>query len=417
MTASPQFYGWRIVWAVAISTTVAYGVLYYSYTVFVKAMEAELHWSRAETAGAFGLSMLVAGLVAPFLGRVLDYRGSREVMAVGSLAASGLLLAWSLVPSLPWLYLVWFFLGITAGATFYDPAFTAIAVWFKQHRTRAMLLVTLVAGLASTIFVPLSTFLLQNLGWRAAVRVLALLMLVCAPLLWLVLRRHPHDIGQTVDGLPETTGHSAIATLATSAVSFWRSPVFWSVALAFALARTAMSVLGPHLVPLLLERGLSASNAAAIPAFVGVLQLLGRMVLTPLLKRLSLLHLTAANFALHGLGVLCLLLATRNMLAAPTVINIASPFLWAFVIFYGTTNGAITLTRAGLVAELFAANIYGRVSGAISLLVSLVGAFMPLVAGLLHERSGNYQSTLWLLVLLLALATVVIFAARPRPSQ
>ena len=79
---------------------------------------------------------------------------------------------------------------------------------------------------------------------------------------------------------------------------------------------------------------------------------------------------------------------------------------------YGTTNGAITLTRAALLAELFPPSIYGRVNGAISLSVALTSASMPFAAGLLHTYSGNYQLTLWLLVAALAASSLVILAAR-----
>jgi MFS family permease len=86
--------------------------------------------------------------------------------------------------------------------------------------------------------------------------------------------------------------------------------------------------------------------------------------------------------------------------------------VWVFLILYGTTNGAITLTRAALLAELFPPSIYGRVNGAVSLSVAVSSASMPFVAGVLHTYSGNYQLTLWLLVAALALSSLVILAAR-----
>ncbi len=395
----PSFYGWRIVWALSVSTTVAYGVLYYSFAVFVQPMELELGWNRAETSGAFSLAMLVAGLAAPLLGRILDQRGAREIMSFGALLGSGLLLLWSFTSSLWLLYLTWFGLGLCASATFYDPAFTAIAVWFKQHRAKAMLTITLVAGLASTIFVPLDTWLLETLGWRSAVRVLAVLMLLTAPLLWWVVRRRPHDLGLTVDGLPEDVNTSP--TTLTSSSKFWVSQVFWLVALAFALARTAVSVLAPHLVPLLRERGFSSGFAALVSGSIGVLQLVGRIFFTNLTSRAGLVWLSSLAFLIHGLGIFFLTIQTEWA-------------VWAFVLFYGATNGAITLTRAALLGELFAPSIYGRVNGAVSFLVALSSALMPFAAGLLHNQTGNYQLALWLLVGALILSSGLVFAVKGR---
>jgi MFS family permease len=391
------FHGWRMVWALAVSTTVAYGVLYYSFAVFVQPMEAELNWNRAQTSLAFSLAMLVAGLVAPLLGRVLDKRGSREVMSLGALGASGLLLMWAQTSSLEWLYVTWVLLGVCASATFYDPAFTAVAVWFKQNRARAMLTITLVAGLASTIFVPLDTWLLAQLGWRDSVRVLAGLMLLTAPLLWFTLRRHPNDLGQHVDGLEEN-GVEPVPVAASSDSSWVRSRAFWSVALSFALARTGVAVLAAHLVPLLTERGYSRTIAATVAGAVGVLQLVGRVFFSSLTNRAALVWLSSVTFAVHGLGILAL------------AIN-ADAGIWVFLVLYGTTNGAITLTRAALLAEVFPVAMYGRVNGAVSLLVALSSAAMPFVAGILHNRSGNYDLTLWVLVGLLALSTVIVLGA------
>ena len=395
----PSFYGWRIVWALALSTTVAYGVLYYSFAVFVQPMETELGWNRAQTSAAFSLAMLVAGLVAPLLGRVLDKHGARVVMSLGALGSSLMLILWSFTSSLPVLYATWFLLGLCAAATFYDPAFTTIAVWFKLHRAKAMLSITLVAGLASTIFVPLDTWLLGVLGWRGAVRVLAILMFLTAPLLWWVVRRHPSDLGLSVDGLPETPDLDKPVSVATT--NFLGSRVFWSVALAFALGRTAVSVLAPHLVPLLRERGYSGAFAALVAGSIGVLQLVGRVFFTSLTSKAALISLSSAAFAVHGLGIL-FLTSTTNV------------GIWGFVIFYGTTNGAITLTRAALLGELFAPSIYGRVNGMVSLMTALSGAFMPFVAGLLHSQSGDYQLVLWLLVAAMAASSLLVLGARGR---
>jgi cyanate permease len=395
-----------MVWTMAGSTIVAYGVLYYSYAVFVTAMEMETGWNRAQTAGALSVSALVSGLSAPLIGRVLDQRGSRGVMSLGALAAGALLLAWSYTSSLVMLYAVWALLGVTSAMTFYDPVFTAIAVWFRRGRARAMLIVTLVAGLSSTIFVPLDTWLLGQLGWRGAVRVLAALMALTAVPLWLVLRRRPEDLGQRVDGSgddrsePVQAQRAAVPSSPEVAGTWLRSRAFWSVALSFALGRTAVAVLAAHLVPLLTERGYAPALTATIAGAVGALQLLGRVFFVRLTSSAALVRLSSLTFAVHGLGVLALALQ-------------GDALVWVFLLLYGTTNGAITLTRAALLADLFPPSQYGRVNGAVSLTVAFSSAAMPFLAGVLHTRTGNYDATLWLLVVALAVSSLVVLGATP----
>ena len=390
-----------MVWALAVSTTVAYGVLYYSFAVFVKPMELELRWNRAQTAGAFSLALIVAGLVAPILGRLVDKQGARLVTSLGAVLAALTVFLWSRVSSLEMLYLTWALLGFTMTATFYDPAFTVVAVWFRTGRSKAILVITLLAGLASTIFVPLSTFLLEQIGWRNGIAVLALIQLLTAPMLWLIVRRHPHDLNLEPDGVARESQINPPVAQGSESVHFWRSSVFWSLALGFALARMAVSVLAPHLVPLLRERGFSSVFAATIAGMVGVLQLGGRLIFVPMTNRVTLTILTAVTFALHGLGIL--------LLTSSTELSV-----WAFVILYGSTNGAITIARASLTAELFPTRVYGQVSGAISLVVSISTSLAPFLAGVLHQHSGNYQSTLWVLVALLAISSLTVLNAREK---
>ena len=393
-----HFYGWNMVWAFAVSTTVAYGVLFYSFTVFVKPMELELGWNRAQTSGAFSLALIVAGFFAPIVGRFVDKHGARVVTSLGTLLAALTVFLWSRVSSLETLYLTWAGLGLTMTATFYEPAFTVVAVWFRTGRSRALLVITLVAGLASTIFVPLSTFLLERFGWRNGIAILAAIQLLTAPMLWLIVRHHPHDFNLEPDGATRETQTETTPPF-LEPVHFWRSQVFWSLALGFALARMAVSVLGPHLVPLLRERGFSSIFAATIAGMVGVLQLGGRLIIVPMTSRVTLTMLTAATFAIHGLGIL--------LLTSSSEINI-----WGFVILYGSTNGAITIARAALTAELFPTRVYGQVSGAISLVVAFSTSLAPFLAGVLHQKTGNYQTTLWILVVLLAVSSLIVLNAR-----
>lgn len=394
----PGFHGWNMVWVLAISTTVAYGVLYYAFAVYVKSMESEMGWNRAQTSLAFSLALVVAGLVSPWLGRVVDRYGARGVMSLGSVLAALLVFAWSRVSSLTGLYLVWAGLGVTMAMTFYEPAFTVVAVWFRQQRSRALLIITLVAGLASTIFVPLSSFLLDHIGWRDGIAVLALIVLAVAPALWLSLRRHPHDLGLEPDGFARLETAPPLPEPPTTR-EWLRSRAFWSLALGFALARMGAATLAPHLIPLLRERGYSSALAATAAGMIGVLQLGGRLIIAPMTAKVSLTILTALTFALHGLGIA--LLASRT-----------DAGVWGFVALYGATNGAITIARAALTAELFSSRIYGAVGGAISLVAALSSAFAPFIAGALHNQSGDYQSSLWWLTACLAVSSLTVLSAR-----
>ncbi|HEX7189155.1 MAG TPA: MFS transporter, partial [Actinomycetes bacterium] len=202
-----RFYGWRIVTALAVTETVSWGVLYYAFAVVHVPMRAELGLSAATTAGAFSVMVLVTGLAAVPVGRWVDQHGARGLMTAGSLAAVALVVAWSRVHTATGLYLVFAGIGLVSAAVLYEPAFAVVVRWFVSGRRRALLAVTVVAGFASTIFLPVSDALVRSTGWRDALLVLAGLLAVTTVLPHaLVLRRDPADLGLRPDTLATATG-------------------------------------------------------------------------------------------------------------------------------------------------------------------------------------------------------------------
>ena len=180
MTSTPsptkRYYGWTIVITLAITETISWGIIYYAFSVFLQPMEADTGWSRAELTGAYSLGLLVMGFMAYPVGTWVDKHGARFLMTIGSVLASLLMIAWSQVTNLTTFYVLWMALGACASLVLYDTAFAVVAKWFVAKRTTALALITFAAGLASTIFVPLSDFLLNHLGgWRNAVLTLGIL--------------------------------------------------------------------------------------------------------------------------------------------------------------------------------------------------------------------------------------------------
>src|SRR5258705_1186013 len=118
-------------------------------------MERGIGASRVAIPAAFSIGLGVAALAALSVGRWTDRHGGRGLMTAGSCLAVALTFAWARVESLPALYAVWFFMGLAMAATLYEPAFAVVVSWFRQGRDRALLTVTLVAGVGSTIFMPI----------------------------------------------------------------------------------------------------------------------------------------------------------------------------------------------------------------------------------------------------------------------
>ncbi|MEF2279402.1 MFS transporter [Deinococcus sp. YIM 134068] len=368
-----------LVWTLAVLTTVSYGALYYAQPLLAVAAEHERGWTRTQTGLAFTLALLVTALIAPAVGRALDARGGR-VLVGGGAVLGGLAFVLLACTSgyLPFV-LGWLLAGVAMALTFYEAAFTVLGQRVSgETRTRATLTITLVAGLASTIFVPLTTALLGASGLSRTLLGLAALLVVVGLLSWQVLP----PTGRAVPGAARP--------------AFLPDASFRRLTLAFTLARIVTVGVGLQLAPLLLAARYAPGLAAALTGLLGLAALPGRVLFVPLLSRLGAPPLTLLLFA--GLGIGALLLHFPAVLAL-TVLGIVT---------FGLASGALTLARAELLARQYPAEVFGAANGRMARPVNLAQTGTPLLAGWLYTVSGGYGWSLTLLTLLAALAVWVL---------
>ncbi|WP_165962836.1 MFS transporter [Occultella glacieicola] len=209
---------WGVVRVLCLTQIVGWGVLYYSFLVSLAAIAADTGWGATPALAAFSAALVVAALAGVAVGRVIDRHGPRLLMSAGSAlgAVAVVVIAWA--PEFAWFVGGWVLAGLAQSMVLYAPAFTAITRWFgPATRTRALLTVTLVAGLSSTIFAPLTTALVEEIGWRRTYLVLAALLAVTtipahavglrAP--WPPEHRNQPDLARPDHGRDRTPGPTA----------------------------------------------------------------------------------------------------------------------------------------------------------------------------------------------------------------
>ena len=380
------YYGWVIAVMLGITQTITWGIVYYGFSSFLPAQEAELGWSRGEMSGALSVAMLLSGLAAAPVGHWLDHHGPRLLMTLGTVAAVALLVVLSQVTSLGQFYVVWALLGLVMATVLYEPAFVVITAWFERQRTRAMMIVTLMAGLASTIFFPVAAWLIERMGWRPALLALAAFLAVTVIVPYaLLLRRRPEDIGQHLDGDP--TPHAAHAAARRvrklSVGQALRQPSFRWLALAFSLNSVASIAVYTHLIAYMHDRGFEPTLAASLAGLVGAMQVVGRIILGALGNRVPLRVNAAVVLGLQPLAFLVLLLM-------PGLAGLA-----LFVVLFGASRGAVTLVRPAFVADIYGRERYGTIAGALAAFVTIATAAAPLSAGAAYDFFGAYDPLLW----------------------
>jgi len=368
-----------LVWTLAAAQLVSWGSLYYSFSLFVIPMQRELGWSKTELNGALSLGLLITGLSGLPVGAWIDRLGGRALMTLGSLSAAALLLAWSLVESLAAFYVIWALLGAVLASVLYDPAFAVLTRDFGPGFRKAILTLTLVAGFASTVFIPLTELLVEELGWRAALAALALSNLVPATLHALFLPGAGRETRKSAPPAPR----DAPAGLSPLRRAMGRA-TFWCLLVSFAAAAATSSSVTFHLVPLLSERGVDAATIVSCIAVIGPMQVAGRLVLFGLGAKLGAEALGSLNVVAIPLSLLALLLLPSSLAA-----------LAAFAALYGLGNGIMTIVRGTAVSDLIGREGYGAINGTLALPNNFAMATAPFAVATLWAAWGGYQRVLW----------------------
>lgn len=402
---SGRYYGWTITWTLALTETVSWGVLYYAFSALLVPMQKEFGWSTTVITGAYSLSMLVAGIAAPFVGRWLDSHGPRLLMTVGSVVGTLLVLVWARIETLPGFYLLWVGIGFAMAATFYDPAFTVLTQWFDQGRAKAMLIVTVAAGFASTIFLPLTGWFEHLYGWRTALVLLAIILgFLTIPPHALLLRAKPENPDRNfyVDGDDSneefTTSPEPISTEPSAAI---HSAGFRWMSIAFFFQTLASIAISVHLIAFLTERGDGATFAATVTGLIGAAQVAARIMTAMLDRRISMVTLTAFVFILQAAALVLLL-----TWVSPAGVVVA-------VVLLGMGRGAVTLIRPSLLADIYGRRHFGTINGVQSMVVAAARAIAPVATGAAYVLAGGYPPIIWILAGLSVLSAVAMMRVNP----
>ena len=374
----------RVLW-LSLAQLITWGSVFYTFALLLAPVERELGLTRAQSSLAFSLALLAEGVFAFPVGRWIDRGHERAVMTGGSLLVAGCLAAHAFIQSAAAFYGVWLLLGAALAATLYTPVFAVVTRRYPQDFRRAIITMTFLGGLASTVFIPASAWLIAHLGWRRALLVLAAIhLLVCVPLHAAWLRDAP-----PAAAAPARGGVHSPRTLL-------RSAPFLLIAMFVVGMMAITAAIPPHLISLLRESGLPEAWVIAIPASIGVMQVFGRL----------LLYFFEHRFDLHVANRLIPFLIPLAL--AALVAGAASPMAGLlFVLLYGIGNGMLTIVKGTAIAQYVNREHVASLNGALGLPQAISRAVAPLLLGVLWTRDAGYR---WGLVVLFAVGVVSAIA-------
>jgi MFS family permease len=381
---------WAATVGLALDQVVAWGVLYYAYTVLSAPLALELAVSRQFVAGAFSLCLLVSGLLARPVGRLLDRHGTRWLMVTGAAVGSLAMVALGSLQGPLSLLAVFAILGVAQALSLYEAAFRAVVDWFPEERlrSRASLLLTSIAGFSSTLFIPLTTHLVERHGWRSGVWLLAGALALTLPLRLLL----PLSVRDA--RLQES---AAPGSPRASASSSW-------LALGFAGHAFASTGVSIYLMWHLVERGQALESAAFVAGLAGAAQVPGRLLLLPLQRRLATANRLPLLFAVQAVALV-------GIAFAP--VQVAT----GCVLLLGAASGMMTLERAAVLVEWYGRDTFGMQNGRIAAASVVAKAAAPFVVEALHGLASYAQVFLVLVVVYLVGAALALMAVHARKLE
>ena len=409
----PFFYGWVIV-AVAF-VTVALGVTARTaFSLMFPPIVDEFGWDRGLAAGAFSFGFLISAVASPVVGRVMDRRGPRFVIEIGVLLTAAGLVAATRIES-PWqLYAT---LGVLVGAGANCMTFTAqsqyLPNWFVRRRALAISLAFSGAGFGAILILPWIQEIILHEGWRTSCLTLGVLIFAVLLPLNLIVRKRPEDIGAEPDGdgrridaapRPSNIVDPIWAATEWTTARAVRTARFWWIALAYFCGGFVWYAVQVHQTKYLVEVGFGPMEAAWALGLVAMVGVPGQIVLGALSDRIGreiVWSITAVGFAICYAALLALA-------AGPS-----QPLLYLMVLSQGLLGYAMTSVMGPIVAEIFEGPHFGSIFGILSMILIGGGAAGPLVAGMVHDRTGDYSGAFIFSIALCFVSIIAMWRASP----
>ncbi|AUC96580.1 MFS transporter [Bradyrhizobium sp. SK17] len=377
----------RVVVALGLAQLISWGATYYLIGGFGEQIAADLGWSRDIVYGGFAAALLVMGVTSPLAGRWVDSRGGREVMVAGAvinaLGCAGLAVSHQIAVY----FASWIVLGLGMRLTLYDAAFAALARIGGPEARRAMSGITLLGGLAATVFWPLGHMLSEQFGWRIAVLAYASFALLTIPLHLLIPNERFAGVQGSVSVAPKPPLAVGRERLAAAGGLY---------AVIMTGANFLNAGMSAHMIAVLSGLGLTVTVAVWIATLRGIGQSAARLCEVLFGRRIDPLALNLAACLIMPLSFIAgLFSGSSNAMAI------------AFALLYGGCNGILTITRGTLPLILFDHRSYGTLVGRLVVPSFILPAAAPLLYAVVIDRFGDASA----LYLSTGLAVMTLVAA------
>ena len=408
---SSYFYGWVIVAVMGATGAVSMGMGSLNFGLFIKPMGDELGIGPAAFGWAQTARMGASSATSPLIGWLLDRYGSRVMLPVAALATGGALIGLAYVTS-AWHLVVLFIVMGLVGMSGPGALVTTVPVlkWFVRNRGKAVAFVGLGIPVGALLFIPLTQVLINEIGWRGAWIVLAIIgVVVIVPLAAIFVRRQPEDVELVPDGdLPEDSGGGAGSMRVVEEVSWTvreavRTTTLWRLVIVFSMVQLATGTVALHRIAAFMDRGMDPTLISFATAFDAVAAGGSTFLFGMLVKWIPARFLGAFGF---------------SMLAGASVLTIYAtnlPIMFISMWIFGMGIGGMMFLNNFIWADYFGRGSVGGIRGLANPINLVVGGIGAPAAGYVRDWTGSYDPAWWVGVgLMSAAAVLIVLTGAPR---
>ena len=362
---------------------------------------------------AFSVLFLAMAAASPFVGRLVDRYGVRGIISLGAFTVGLGFVLLSVMQNIWHFYVAYAIIGLATTAMGAVPATAMVSNWFVKRRGTAIGIMAIGIGAGIFALSPLlGSYLIPNFGWRMSYLFLAIINWALIPLVLLVVRTKPADMGLYPDGVetaPVSSGIGALPVIAKglSLRMALGTPAFWLLASTFFCMAIGSLGVSQDQVPYLQDVGFSLAIATNALTGLGLGSAVGKFVFGWLCDKIPAKYACALSSVFLAVGTVILLnLKPESSLAA----------IWLYGIIFGLGNGGWLPTMSMLVTNNFGLTSYGAIFGMVSVAQGIGGALGPLLGGYMYDAMNTYK---WAFLIFLGLDIIavftVLFVRRPKP--
>jgi len=382
------FYGWYIVAAGAILCAFTGGITFYALTALVNPIVETFGWSYAVISLAMTLRGVEMGLLNPVAGFLVDRWPARR-MVFGGMICTGLgLVLLSQTANLGMYFGAFFLIALGGSLAVYVAPMTVVARWFHYNLGKASSLVMLGIGVGG-LLVPVVTVIIEAVGWRNCILIMAAVVLVTGLPLAFVFRDRPSDYGLLPDGRPQGEKEAAgprPEDIGLTLSETMHTRTFWLIGLALSLQVLGFSAVVLHVMPFLENLAVKRETASLMAMLIPLVSVPARLAYGWLADRFRPTYVSAASMILTGIGLLLFASFAGDNL----------PLLFGAVIIFGIGIGGFTPLIPVILRGYYGLRRFGSIYGMSSAFSTVGTVVAPFLAGRAFDVQGSYHQ-IWLI--------------------